>query len=96
MSGVAALPRRNGELVFAAPWEGRLFGMTVQLQEQKVYTWSEFRDRLISELNREDSGYYAHWQEALERLLTERGVLNRMELEDRREDFQSQRRTEVY
>ncbi len=27
-----AVPRRNGELVFEAPWEGRVFGMTVALR----------------------------------------------------------------
>ena len=27
----AALPRKNGELVFQAPWEGRAFGMAVVL-----------------------------------------------------------------
>ena len=25
MTGAAALPRRNGELVFEAPWQGRAF-----------------------------------------------------------------------
>ena len=29
--GPAAPPRRNGELVFAAPWERRLFGVTMAL-----------------------------------------------------------------
>ena len=29
MEGVAALPRDNGELVFAAPWEGRAFALAV-------------------------------------------------------------------
>ena len=29
----AALPRKNGELVFKAPWEGRAFGMAVVLNE---------------------------------------------------------------
>ena len=27
MTGVAAPPRDNGELVFAAPWEGRVFAL---------------------------------------------------------------------
>ena len=31
MEGSAALPRKNGELVFEAPWEGRAFGIAVAL-----------------------------------------------------------------
>lgn len=31
MSGAAALPRRNGELVFEAPWQGRAFGLALAL-----------------------------------------------------------------
>ena len=33
MSGQAALPRKNGELVFDEPWQGRVFGMAVALHE---------------------------------------------------------------
>ena len=29
LDGVAALPRKNGELVFEAPWQGRAFGLAV-------------------------------------------------------------------
>ena len=31
--GAAAPPRENGELAFSAPWEGRLFGLTMTLVE---------------------------------------------------------------
>ena len=34
MSGPAALPRRNGELVFEAPWQGRAFGMALAVVER--------------------------------------------------------------
>ncbi len=34
LEGEAALPRKNGELVFAAPWEGRAFGLAVLLSEK--------------------------------------------------------------
>ena len=29
LSDDLAVPRRNGELVFAAPWEGRVFGISL-------------------------------------------------------------------
>jgi nitrile hydratase accessory protein len=78
MDGPAALPRANGELVFAAPWESRVFGMAVALHDDAAYPWDEFRDRLIAEIARaeaagEASTYYERWLAALERLLVERG-----------------------
>ena len=42
-----AVPRTNGELVFEAPWEGRVFGMAVALNDQGVYPWRDFRDQLV-------------------------------------------------
>jgi hypothetical protein len=48
--GPAAPPRRNGELVFAAPWERRLFGVTMALHERGVFAWGEFSAHLIDEI----------------------------------------------
>ena len=31
MQGATALPRKNGELIFYEPWEGRVFGMAITL-----------------------------------------------------------------
>jgi hypothetical protein len=45
-----AVPRKNGELVFAAPWEGRVFGMAVALSDNELYAWDDFRDRLVLEI----------------------------------------------
>ncbi|MCY3957090.1 MAG: nitrile hydratase subunit beta [Chloroflexi bacterium] len=47
MTGDGALPRKNGELVFNEPWEGRAFGLAAALTENGVHDWSDFRDRLI-------------------------------------------------
>src|SRR5436305_11210035 len=84
----AALPRQNGELMFAAPWEGRAFGMAVALHDDAAYPWDEFRDRLIAEIARaeaagEGSSYYERWLAAFERLLTERGLVSLGELDAR-------------
>ena len=50
--GPAAPPRRNGELVFAEPWERRLFGVTMALHERGVFAWGDFNAHLIDEIAR--------------------------------------------
>ena len=48
MPGAAALPRRNGEIVFDAPWQSRAFGLAVGLSQAGVYPWDDFRESLIA------------------------------------------------
>src|SRR5215831_1472013 len=61
MEGTAALPRKNGELVFNAPWESRAFGMAAALYEQGLYQrWDEFRDRLIAEIAASEKRHREH------------------------------------
>ena len=38
MTGAAAVPRKNGELVFDAPWQSRAFGMVVGLVQKGLFT----------------------------------------------------------
>ena len=52
MRDEGAPPRRNGELIFNEPWEGRAFGMAVALSERGCYRWEEFRSRLIQTIGR--------------------------------------------
>jgi nitrile hydratase accessory protein len=94
MDGAAALPRKNGELVFAAPWEGRAFGMAVALHEQQVYGWDDFRALLIAEIATAEaagatSGYYERWLASLETLLLERRLVTREELDARTAEYAS-------
>jgi cobaltochelatase CobN len=101
MTGPAAAPRRNGELVFESPWEGRVFGMAVALHEQQAYDWDEFRDTLIAtigdcEERGDQSAYYERWLASFEALLAERGVLSREELDRRTDEFEWGFRDEVY
>ena len=75
MSGPAALPRRNGELVFEAPWQGRVFGMALAVVERLGVQWTEFQRRLIAEIAAHpDAPYYDSWLAALERLVLEHGL----------------------
>lgn len=45
--GPAAPPRANGEIVFDAPWQSRIFGLTLALYEDGRFEWKEFQARLI-------------------------------------------------
>ncbi|SFN74019.1 nitrile hydratase accessory protein [Pseudonocardia ammonioxydans] len=73
-TGPGAPPRANGELVFAAPWEGRAFGMAVALAESGRITWDEFRERLIARISVDPArAYYACWLAVLEEVLVGAG-----------------------
>ena len=94
MQGELSLPRSNGELVFAAPWEGRAFGIAVALNEGGAYEWSDFQRRLAEEIaaappDDEGSVYYERWLASLERLLLEQGMITREELENRFAAYES-------
>jgi nitrile hydratase accessory protein len=101
MDGAAAVPRKNGELVFAAPWQGRAFGMAVALSEQECYSWDEFREGLVAQITRaetagDQSDYYERWLAAFEKMLDERGLVSRQEVDDRTYEFEFGERDEVF
>ena len=50
LTGVLSPPRANGQLVFAAPWERRAFGVTLAACRAGAFTWDAFRDRLIARI----------------------------------------------
>ena len=89
--GPDAPPRRNGELVFEAPWEGRAFGLALALSERGLFQWEEFRRHLIAEIGSWDRGhpdgegysYYARWLAALEALLEEKVLCATAALDER-------------
>jgi nitrile hydratase accessory protein len=81
MTGAAALPRRNGELTFEAPWQGRAFAMALAVTERLGVPWTEFQQRLIARIAaRPDAPYWECWLEALERLVIEHGIASRDDL----------------
>jgi nitrile hydratase accessory protein len=81
LDGELAPPMVNGEVVFEAPWQGRVFGMARALAEAGLYDWEEFRACLIEEISgwdrqpQGDYAYYDHFLNALERLLLSKGLL---------------------
>ncbi len=103
MGGAASLPRRNGELVFDAPWESQAFGMAVALYRRGHYDWEEFRQRLISRIGEwEGSGederaawsYYRHWLASFEALVKEKGFISEEEIDQRMSEISSSEKDE--
>lgn len=95
------LPRKNGELVFNAPWEGRAFGMAIALRHSEPYAWTEFRDRLEREIaaagpHDDGSRYYERWVAAFERLLADKGLLLPADVERRTHEYLEGVREEVF
>jgi nitrile hydratase accessory protein len=90
-------PRKNGELVFDAPWEGRSFGLALALHEQGLFDWEEFRRRLISSIAARPTGdYYEQWLRALESLLVDKGILTSEEIAARVQEFACSKREVTY
>jgi nitrile hydratase beta subunit-like protein len=76
MDGAAALPRDNGELVFDAPWEGRVLAMALAVVQQRGLDWDDFRRRLVVALEADpDRPYYESWTVALTDLVVDLGVI---------------------
>jgi nitrile hydratase accessory protein len=88
LEGSASPPRDNGEIVFAAPWERRVFGMTIALCRSGQCYWESFRRRLIARIAEDEERPYWHsWAAALEDLLVETDALHPSELDAREREF---------
>ncbi len=79
------VPRRNGELVFEAPWESRAFGMVAAYLETTGLEWEHFRRHLIAAIaaSPDDAPYYESWTTALAEMLAADRVVAPQELDDR-------------
>ncbi len=81
LAGELTPPMANGEVIFEAPWQGRIFGMAKALADAGVYSWDEFRASLIREVaawDQRGSGDYAYYDvflQALENLLAEKDLV---------------------
>jgi nitrile hydratase accessory protein len=92
LDGPAAPPRRNGEIVFAEPWESRVFGLTMTLHAAGAFAWGEFRSRLITEIAAADAdperhAYWRCWQRAFESMLDAKGLCAIRDLDRRTHDL---------
>ena len=77
MTGTAAPPTSNGELVFDEPWQARAFGLAVATVERLGLPWDDFRDRLIAAIAADpDRPYYESWLAGLESLVLDHGLVD--------------------
>ncbi|MEE3259386.1 MAG: nitrile hydratase accessory protein [Candidatus Latescibacterota bacterium] len=88
-----ALPRTNGELVFATPWEARAFGIAIALNEGGTYAWRNFSEGLAAQVAAAeragiDSTYYERWLEALAQLALAQGLITAAELNAKMADLE--------
>lgn len=84
MDGPEAVPTANGELLFAAPWEGRAFGLALAVVDRLDLDWDVFRHHLIAAITTDpDRPYYDSWVAALESLAVDQGLVDDCELATR-------------
>ncbi|GAC1482134.1 MAG: hypothetical protein PVSMB9_07770 [Candidatus Dormibacteria bacterium] len=96
LEATAALPRKNGELVFEAPWQGRAFGLAVVLNDKGAYPWDDFRSRLVEQVTRGRPDYYENWLTALETLLVDRGLVTSDDVARRAAEYRALQRDPVF
>ena len=90
--GDAEPPMANGEVIFEAPWQGRIFGMATALSEAGVFDWDDFRSQLIAALGAsesEDFQYFDCFLEALESVLVAQNLVAPGELAGRVAQYQA-------
>jgi hypothetical protein len=83
VDGTAAPPRRNGELVFEAPWQSRMFGLCAAIVETCFDGDREpFRQQLIAAIAAEpERPYWDSWTMALQCLVLEAGLIDEHAIE---------------
>ena len=95
VDGPAAPPRSNGELVFAEPWEGRAFGLTMALVHGGALDYETFRTALIERIAAAEADppagepfrYCRCWLAALEQVLGRAGLVSADEVRERSVEF---------
>lgn len=90
LDGPVSPPRENGELVFGAPWERRVFGLTMAACRSGACDWVSFRQRLISRIaDDEMRPYWRSWLAAFEDVLGFAAVVAPGELDRRQNELLS-------
>ena len=95
LGNLPGIPREDEGPIFRAPWEAQAFAMAVVLHERGHFTWKEWAERLAGEIagakarGETDDGrrYYEYWLAALERLVTEKGLVLADELTTRKAEW---------
>ena len=80
-TGPTAPPRRNGELVFDAPWQARAFALCIAIMEREGLDWAAFRRHLVPAIeSTPDAPYYEQFVVALSAFAGELGLVAETEL----------------
>jgi nitrile hydratase accessory protein len=93
LAALPQLPRDDGGLVFAEPWQAQAFALAIKLSELGHFTWKEWAAALAEELRSAADGgepddgshYYEHWLATLERLVAAKGLSDTAAMLERKE-----------
>jgi nitrile hydratase accessory protein len=88
----SGFPGNGEEPVFHEPWEAQAFSIAVALSKRGVFTWTEWAEVLAGVIADPPSSglpYYDQWLMALEKLVTDRRLVDGAELAARREAWRA-------
>jgi len=79
MDASPAIPIGEDGPAFSAPWEAKVFAMTLSAYDAGLFTWKDWAQTLGAELAKDAPGapckpYYEHWLAAFEKLLATKGI----------------------
>jgi nitrile hydratase accessory protein len=89
LAALPTIPRRGDVPIFAEPWQAEAFAMAIALHERGVFSWNEWAAALAAEIKAAQAAgdpdlgdtYYRHWLSALERLVVEKDIASRRQLD---------------
>ena len=89
VKSLPGIPSDSDGPVFKEPWEAEAFAMALALFDRGLFTWGEWAAALGEEIKRAQSApdpdtgssYYHHWLATLERMITEKNVATRDQLD---------------
>lgn len=87
---IVGQPQKEGEPIFAEPWEAQAFALTVAMHEKGMFEWKDWAQTLGSVIARDqnDRPYYELWLEALETIIAEKSMLGSKEVMERKAAWQ--------
>jgi len=95
LAALPGIPRDDEGPVFRAPWEAQAFALAVALHRRGAFTWKEWAEHLSAQIAAatargevdDGSRYYEFWLAALETLAAEKGLVTRVELSQRKDEW---------
>ena len=81
-AALPGIPHDGDGPVFREPWEAQAFAMALALHERGLFSWREWAEALVREIELAqrsgdpDTGetYYRHWLATLEKLIAAKGI----------------------